>query len=228
MCRTLSEMKAVQTTASERIRLVAQGRRLGYLSIAWNGLEAAVALASGVAAGSVALVGFGLDSVIETASAVAVLRRLRVDHTVERRERAERRAQNIIGVLFLLLAAYVGAESCRALWMRERAEASLPGLLIAAAAVIVMPLLGRAKRRVAAELGSRAMQSDSRQADFCAYLSAILLAGLLVNRLFGWWWADAAAALTMVPIIAHEGVKAMRGESCDDCAVCAYDDAGDR
>jgi divalent metal cation (Fe/Co/Zn/Cd) transporter len=166
-------------------------------------------------------VGFGLDSVIETASAVAVLWRLRVDHAVEQREQAERRTRKIVGALFLLLAAYVGADACHALWTREHAETSWPGLLIAAAAVIVMPLLGRAKRRVAAELGSRAMHSDSRQADFCAYLSAILLVGLLLQRMLGWWWADAVAALTMVPIIAHEGVKAMRGESCDDCGAGA-------
>lgn len=207
--------------------MVARGQRLELLTIAWNGFEAAVALIAGLMAGSVALVGFGLDSVIETASAVAVLWRLRVDHSEVRREKAERRTQKMVGVLFLLLAVYITAESWRALWMRESAEASLPGLLIAVAAVIVMPLLGRAKRRVASQLGSRAMHSDSRQADFCAYLSAILLAGLLLQRALGWWWADGAAALTMVPIIAHEGVRAMRGETCADCGVCAHDGSGD-
>jgi divalent metal cation (Fe/Co/Zn/Cd) transporter len=209
------------SAVENRAALVARGRRLELLTIAWNGFEAAVGLIAGIVAGSVALVGFGLDSVIETASAVAVLWRLRVDLSVERSARAEWRAQKIVGVLFLVLAVYIAAESCRALWMREHAEASWPGLLIAAAAVIVMPLLGRAKRRVAEELGSRAMHSDSRQADFCAYLSAILLAGLLAQRALGWWWADPVAALTMVPIIAHEGVKSLRGETCDDCGPTA-------
>jgi divalent metal cation (Fe/Co/Zn/Cd) transporter len=197
--------------------VVARGKRLEYLTIAWNGVEAVVALVSGVIAGSVALIGFGLDSVIETASALILLWRLRSDSEPSRRERSELLARRLVGVCFLLLAAYVTVESVCALWMRERAARSIAGILIAGAAVIVMPVLARAKRRVAAELGSRAMHSDSRQADFCAYLSAILLAGLLLNTLFGWWWADPVAALVMVPIIAREGVQGMRGQACDDC-----------
>jgi divalent metal cation (Fe/Co/Zn/Cd) transporter len=114
----------------------------------------------------------------------------------------------------LLLAAYVAIESIRALWTRAQPERSLPGILIAIAAILVMPLLGRAKRRVAAQLNSRAMHSDSRQADFCAYLSAILLTGLLLHSVLGWWWADPVAALLMVPIIAREGVQGLRGDSC--------------
>ena len=114
-------------------------------------------------------------------------------------------ARRLLGVCFLLLAAYVGIESLRALWIKAQPARSLPGILIAVAAVIVMPLLGRAKRRVAAQLGSRALHADSRQADFCAYLSAILLVGLLLHALLGWWWADPAAALVMVPIIARRG-----------------------
>ena len=176
-----------------------------------------MALISGVVAGSVALIGFGLDSVIETTSALILLWRLRSDSDPARRERSERVARRLVGACFLLLAAYVTLESVHALWTRERAARSIAGILIAIAAVIVMPLLGRAKRRVAVELGSRALHSDSRQADFCAYLSAILLAGLLLNTLFGWWWADPVAALVMVPIIAREGVQGLRGEACDDC-----------
>jgi divalent metal cation (Fe/Co/Zn/Cd) transporter len=196
---------------------VARGKRLEYLTIAWNGFEAAVALIAGLIAGSVALIGFGLDSVIETTSAVILLWRLRADKEPEQRERSERIARRLVGACFLLLAAYITAESAHALWTHERAQRSIAGILIAIAAVIVMPLLGRAKRRVAAELGSRALHSDSRQADFCAYLSAILLAGLVLNTLFGWWWADPAAALIMVPIMAREGVQGLRGEVCDDC-----------
>ena len=136
---------------------------------------------------------------------------------INARERAERIARRLVGICFLLLAIYVAIESVHALWTNAQPERSLPGILIAIAAVIVMPLLGRAKRRVAAQLNSGALHADSRQADFCAYLSAILLVGLLLHALLGWWWADPAAALVMVPIIAREGVQGLRGESCDDC-----------
>jgi divalent metal cation (Fe/Co/Zn/Cd) transporter len=197
--------------------IVARGKRLEYLTIAWNVFEAAVALISGVIAGSVALVGFGLDSVIETTSAVILLWRLRSDSEPARRESSERVARRLVGACFLVLATYIAVQSIYALWTRERAVRSIAGILIAIAAVIVMPLLARAKRRVAGALGSRALHSDSRQADFCAYLSAILLAGLVLNALFGWWWADPVAALVMVPIIAREGLQELRGEACDEC-----------
>ncbi len=201
-----------------RNALIARAKRLEYFTLAWNGFEAAVALASGILAGSIALVGFGFDSVIETASAAILLWRFRADADVERRAHAERTAHRLVGVCFLLLAAYIGAESVRALWMKAQPERTLPGILIAAAAVIVMPLLGRAKRQVAAWLSSRALRADSRQADFCAYLSAILLAGLVLHTVLGWWWADSAAALVMVPIIAREGVQGLLGEACQDCS----------
>ncbi len=204
--------------ALDRDVLVARGQRLEYFTLGWNGLEAAVGLAAGVLAGSIALVGFGLDSVIETASAAILLWRLHADADAERREQVERTARRLVGICFLLLAVYVGLESLRALWTRALPERSVPGILIAAAAVIVMPLLARAKRRVAAQLSSGALRADSRQADFCMYLSAIVLAGLLLHALLGWWWADPAAALLMVPIIACEGLKGLRGEACNDCA----------
>ena len=203
--------------ALDRTALVARGRRLEYFTIAWNGFEATVALASGLLAGSIALVGFGLDSVIETISAGILLWRLHAEDDPLRRERAERTAHRLVGICFLLLAAYVAVECVRALWTKAQPERSIPGILIAIAAVVVMPLLGRAKRRVAAQMGSRALHADSRQADFCAYLSAILLAGLLLQALLGWWWADPVAALLMTPIIAREGVQGLRGEGCDDC-----------
>ncbi len=206
------------SVALDRSSLVARGRRLEYFSIAWNGLEAVVALIAGLMAGSIALVGFGLDSVIETTSAGILLWRLRADLDTNARERAEHTARRLVGLCFLLLAIYVAIESVHALWIKAQPARSVPGILIAVAAVIAMPLLGRAKRRLAAELGSRALHADSRQADFCAYLSAILLLGLVLHALFGWWWADPAAALVMVPIIAREGVQGLRGEICNDCA----------
>jgi divalent metal cation (Fe/Co/Zn/Cd) transporter len=198
-----------------RQSLLLRARRLEHLTLAWNGFEAVVALLAGVLSGSVALVGFGLDSVIECASAVVVLWRVHRDVDPQSRERAERRAQQLIGICFLLLALYVTVDSLHALWARARPERSVAGIVIAVAAVIVMPLLGRAKRRVAAQLASGALRADSRQADFCAYLSAILLAGLVLNHWAGWWWADSAAALVMVPIIAHEGLQGVQGKSCE-------------
>jgi divalent metal cation (Fe/Co/Zn/Cd) transporter len=203
------------TQVVKRQELLVRARRLEYLTLAWNGLEALVALLAGVLSGSVALVGFGLDSVIECASAVVVLWRVRRDVDVQCRERAERRAQQLIGVSFLLLALYVTIESLHALWTHAHPERSVAGVVIAAAAVIVMPLLGKAKRRIAVQLASGALHSDSRQADFCAYLSGILLAGLVLNHWAGWWWADSAAALVMVPIIAREGVAGVRGRKCE-------------
>ena len=214
-------VEAVRVSAAHsnghREVLVARGRRLEYLTIGWNTFEALVALSSGVVAGSVALTGFGLDSAIETASAVILLWRLRADKGPTRREQSERTARRMVGVCFLVLAAYIAIESIRRLWTRETPGRTIPGVLIAVAAVIVMPLLARAKRRVAAELGSGALHSDSRQADFCAYLSAILLVGLALQFGFGWWWIDPLAALIMVPIIAHEGVEGMRARASDDC-----------
>jgi divalent metal cation (Fe/Co/Zn/Cd) transporter len=183
------------------------GRRLEYVTIAWNSVEALVAIVSGFLAGSIALVGFGLDSVIEVASGAALLWRLRD-------QRRERRALQIVGMSFLALAAYVLVESSRDLRGHEAPERSLPGIAIAAASVLVMPLLARAKRRVAARLDSRAMHADSRQTDLCAYLSAILLGGLLLNAGLGWWWADPVAGLIMVPVIANEGREALRGKRC--------------
>ena len=207
-----------QLGVANRNTLIARGRRLEYFTLAWNGFEAAVALIAGLLAGSIALVGFGLDSVFETASAGILLWRLGADADVRHREYTERIARRLVGVCFLLLALYVTVASVHALWTRAHPERSLPGILIAAAAVMVMPLLGRAKRQVAAQLGSGALRADSRQADFCAWLSAILLAGLLLQTLLGWWWADSAAALVMVPIIAREGAQGLRGERCDECA----------
>jgi len=176
-------------------------------------VEAVVSIAAGWAAGSIALVGFGLDSVIESASGVALLWRLRRDDPAVR-EASERRALRLVGLSFLALAAYVAADSAHSLWAREEPEASPPGIVIATLSLVVMPLLARAKRRVAAGITSRALHADSRQTDLCAYLSAILLAGLGLNVALGWWWADPVAGLAMVPIIAREGVASWRGRPC--------------
>lgn len=201
-----------------RIAVVRRGRRLTWATIAYNSLEAIVSLAAGLLAGSVALVGFGFDSLIELLSSVAGLWRLRHDAEPATRELAERRALRIIGVCFLLLAAYVLYESVRTLMARDEPEESLPGIVIAAGSLVVMPFLARAKRQVAAQLGSAALTAEARQTEICWYLSAILLAGLLLNATLGWWWADPVAALAMVPLIAYEGREALHGRTvCADC-----------
>jgi divalent metal cation (Fe/Co/Zn/Cd) transporter len=193
--------------------IVRRGIRLEYLTITWNMLEAVIAVVSGVIAGSVALVGFGLDSVIEVSSGATLLWRLHAEHT-DNRERAERLATRLVAVTFLVLAGYVGYEAATTLLRREAPERSLPGIVLAFASLIVMPLLARAKRQVAFGLKSGAMHADSRQTDICAYLSAILVGGLLLNAVWGWWWADPVAALIMVPIIATEGVHGLQGRAC--------------
>lgn len=200
----------------DRNAALQRGRALEWITVAWNFLEALVSLVAGVIAGSVSLVGFGLDSVIETASGVALLWRLRPanEQTAERRERAERMATRVVGVSFLLLACYVGIDALWTLVEHKSPETSVAGIAVAAASVVAMPLLARAKRRVAAQLRSNAMQRESRQTDICAWLSAILLAGLLLNATAGWWWADPIAAIIMVPIVAREGFDALKGKAC--------------
>jgi len=206
--------------ASPREALVRRGLRLSYLTIAYNSLEAVVALVAGLLAGSVALVGFGADSVIEVTASAAAQWRLRADWHEARRERTERVTLRVIGVCFLALAAYVMYDSARSLWLREAPERSIVGIVILALSVVVMPLLARAKIRVARSLGSIALESEAKQTSLCAYLSVIALAGLGLNALFGWWWADPVAALAMTPIIAREGLEAIQGEvCCDDCSL---------
>lgn len=165
-------------------------------------------------AGSVSLIGFGLDSLIEVTSGAALLWRLHHDLNPYRREHVERITVRIVGWCFVALAAYVGYDSLFTLIRHQEPERSIPGIVLAAVSLVVMPLLARAKRRVARGLGSAAMHADSRQTDFCTYLSAILLGGLLLNAIFGWWWADPVAGLVMVPIIAREGVEGLRSKDC--------------
>ena len=201
---------------STRAAAVHRGLSLEYFTVAWNLLEALVALVSGTAAGSIALVGFGLDSLIEVSSGGILLWRLHSDHDEQRRESAERRALQLVGISFLALATYVAGDSVATLVNREAPERSLVGIVLAIASLITMPLLARGKRKVALAIESPALQADSRQTDICAYLSAILLLGLLLNAAFGWWWADPAAGLIMVPLIVYEGVQALRGKTCSD------------
>lgn len=208
------------STSFDRTQVIQRGKYLQYLTIGWNCLEAVIAIGSGIVAGSIALVGFGFDSVIEVTSGAAVLWRLQRDHHHARREQMEKLSLRIVAICFLALAVYVTYESIEALIDRTAPQRSIVGIVLAALSLIVMPLLTRAKRRVAAALDSRSMSADAKQTEFCAYLSAILLGGLLLNAAFGWWWADPVAGLVMVPIIVKEGVDGLRGKACGCGSSC--------
>jgi divalent metal cation (Fe/Co/Zn/Cd) transporter len=207
-------MAVTSADSESRARLAKRGKRLEWLTIVWNSLEALVSLAAGLLAGSVSLVGFGFDSLIELTSGAALLWRMSADADEERRERVERTSLRIVGGCFLALAAYLVVDSVKTLLLHEAPEHSPIGIAITAAALVVMPLLARAKRTVGKRLGSAAMLADSKQSKFCVWLSAIVLAGLVLNAAFGMWWADPAAALVMVPIIAREGVEGLQAKAC--------------
>ena len=205
----------------ERTTILRRGPRLEYFTIAWNLLEGLVAVIAGVIAGSISLVGFGVDSFIEVTSGAVLLWRMSVDSDVRHRELNEKRALKAVGICFLSLAAYIMYEFISDLWFNRAPKHSVPGIVLASASLVVMPMLSRAKRKVGSELGSSAMHADAKQTEFCAYLSAILLGGLLLNAAFGMWWADPLAALAMAPIIAKEGVDGVRGKACQDCVTAA-------
>ncbi len=213
---------AMYSLEKEALRAAAVrfGRHLEYFTIGYNSLEGLIAVVAGLLAGSIALVGFGFDSLIEVTSGLTLLWRLRADVDEERRERAEAISLRIVGVCFVILAIYVSYDSIKSLIRREAAQESLIGIVLAAVSLIVMPLLVRAKRKVARGINSGAMMADSKQTELCTYLSGILLVGLLLNALLGWWWADPVAALIMVPIIVKEGIEALRGETCCDEDTC--------
>ncbi|MEO8193224.1 MAG: cation transporter [Gemmatimonadales bacterium] len=204
--------------SADRGPLVRRGIRLNYLTIGYNTVEAVVSLAAGIVAGSVALVSFGIDSAIEVTAAGAAQFRLRADEDPLRRERAELWTHRLIGASFLVLAGYVVIEASRSLLLRDPPESSRVGVTLLALSVIVMPILARAKRKVAIGLGSGALAADAAQTSLCAYLSVIALAGVGLNAIFGWWWADPVAAMAMVPIIVKEGVEGVRARS--SCAGC--------
>jgi divalent metal cation (Fe/Co/Zn/Cd) transporter len=202
---------------TDREALVRRGLMLNYLTIGYNSLEAIVALVAGSLAGSVALVGFGVDSVIEVSASAAAQWRLRADVDVNRRQRIERITMRIIGWSFLALGAYVVIDSGNTLWRREHPERSAAGMVILTLSVIIMPVLARSKRRVARTLESRALEADAVQTSLCAYLSVIALVGVGLNAMLGWWWADPIAALVVAGVAVREGRAAWRGDpGCAD------------
>jgi divalent metal cation (Fe/Co/Zn/Cd) transporter len=218
LAKSLIEMseQLIDQRNTTRAVLVKRGRNLEYFTIIYNSLEGLIAVGAGLIAGSIALVGFGFDSLIEVTSGAVLLWRLYADVDEARRERIEAISLRIVGVCFVVLAAYVSYDSITSLVRREAPDESVPGIVLAALSLIIMPLLVRAKRKVARGINSGALMADSKQTELCTYLSAILLAGLLLNALLGWWWADPVAALVMVPIIVKEGIEALRGETCCD------------
>lgn len=207
-----------------RSALVQRSRRLNYATLAYNSLEGVLSIGVGLLAGSVVLVGFGADSLIELTAGVAALWRLRADLNPVRRERVEQHALRLIGFCFLALATYVSLEAIQALVGKIAPDQSPFGIGIAAASLLVMPYLARAKRTVAIQLGSGALAAEAKQTLICTYLSAILLVGLGLNALWGWWWADPVAGLAMVPLIAREGLEGIRGRSA--CADHCHLDPG--
>jgi divalent metal cation (Fe/Co/Zn/Cd) transporter len=212
--------QVIQIGGIEREKLVRRGRHLEYFTIGYNSLEGLIAVVAGLIAGSIALIGFGFDSLIEVTSGAVLLWRLHADLDEEKRERVESISLRIVGVCFLVLAAYVGYDSIKSIVRREAPSESIPGIILAIASLIIMPILVRAKRKVARGIGSGALMADAKQTELCTYLSAILLGGLLLNALLGWWWADPVAALVMVPIIIKEGIEGLRGETCCDEGTC--------
>lgn len=197
-------------TGRERDRLGRRARLLAGTSVAYNAVEAVVALAAGVAAGSVALVGFGLDSVVEVSSGLIVL--WQFGHRLP--QSRERVALRLMALSFVALAAYVVVESFRALVTAREAETSPVGIVLAVASLAVMPLLSRAQRRTGRALGSHAVEADAAQTLLCSYLSAVLLLGLLLDATLGWAWADPVAGLVIAGVALREGVRAWRGELC--------------
>lgn len=202
----------------DRAVLVRRGLRLGYLTVLYNSLEGLVALVAGIFAGSVALVGFGADSLIEVTAGLAAVWRLSRDADPERRRQAEHLTLRIVGGCFVALAMYVAWDSTKALVTREEPRESLVGIVLAAASLLIMPLLATAKRRIALTMNSGALVAEAKQTMVCTYLSLILLVGLGLNAFFGWWWADPVAGLAMVPLIAKEGWDGIQGRStCSEC-----------
>lgn len=196
----------------ERDRLIRDAKRLSWLSLAWMGVEGAVGIAAAVVAGSVALLGFGIDSAIEGLASIIVIWRF----TGHRRlsDEAERRAQKAVAISFFLLAPYIAQDAIRSLLDGVPASTSWVGVGLSISSIVVMPLLGRAKQRIGSRLSSAATAGEGTQNMLCAYLAAGVLAGLLANMILGWWWVDPIVALGIAGIALNEGRETWRGESC--------------
>jgi divalent metal cation (Fe/Co/Zn/Cd) transporter len=212
--RAQTPVQLAHVDPGERARLERRARLLAWGGNAWHIVEFAIAVGAGVAAGSIALVAFGVDSLIEVAAGLAIVWRFSGSRLAS--ATSERRAQQVIAISYFLLAAYVTVESIRDLAAGNEPGVSWVGIGLAAVTAPTMPLLARAKRRVGHALGSAATVGEGGQNMICAYLSLALLVGLLANALVGWWWADPIAALVIGAVAAREGVESWRGEACCD------------
>lgn len=190
--------------------LIKKALRLEYVLIGYNIIEAVISVGAGIMAGSIALVGFGLDSVIEVTSAATLVWRLKSHkHADDAHEsRVEKRALKVVGFTFFALAVYISVESVKTLWRHEAPSESMVGIIVASLSLLIMPYLGIMKKRIAIKINSPALEADAMETIICSVLSAILLAGLGLNALFGWWWADPVAGLVMVVFIVKEGWEA--------------------
>ena len=198
--------------SAEWLRAARQARLLSWLSLVWMGAEGAIAITAGILAGSIALIGFGIDSAIEGFASIIIVWRFTGWRLLS--HAAEERAQRLVAVQFFLLAPYVSIEAVHKLVTGEHASTSWLGIALTASSVIGMPLLGIAKRRLADKLGSAATRGEGTQNLLCAYLAAAVLIGLLGNTLFGLWWLDPVAALVIAGVAVREGLETWRGEGC--------------
>jgi divalent metal cation (Fe/Co/Zn/Cd) transporter len=194
------------------LRLARRAKLLSWASLAYMGLEGAVAVVAGIVAGSIALIGFGIDSAIEGFASVVIVWRFTGSRALS--HKAEERAQKLVAIQFFILAPYVGVEAIRALVSGDRPDESIVGIALAASSLVVMPLLGRAKQRIGRRIGSSATASEGKQNLLCAYLAAALLVGLLGNALVGAWWLDSIVALLIAYVAIQEGREAWRGDAC--------------
>lgn len=209
---------SASTTSHDRPTLLRRAWWLAVITVGWNVVEGAVAITAAVLAGSQALFGFGADSAIESVSGAVLAWRLTAEQRdPHRAEEVEHTALRVIGVSFLLLAAFVGFDAIRALAVQDEPATSVVGIVLTAVSLVVMPVLAIRKRRVADALASRAAVADSQQTWACAWLSAIVLAGLGLNAALGWWWADPVAALVVVVLLVREGREALEADHVDDC-----------
>src|SRR3954471_15924283 len=205
-------LRPASSHPDEREQLVRRAKFLARLGVGWHGIEATIAIGAGIVAGSIALIGFGADSLIESVAGIVLLWRFAASRSAS--EDAERRAQKLIAISFYLLAAYVGIESVRSLFTGDRPDPSWIGIGLSIVTLITMPPLAIAKARIGEKLASSATKSEGQQNMLCAYLSAALLIGLSANALFGLWWADPLTALIIAGVAVKEGREAWRGESC--------------
>lgn len=197
----------------DRSQLLTRALQLAFFTVVWNVAEGIIAIVAAVASGSDALLGFGLDSGVESLSALVLIWRLKVEEKdIDRAEEVEEKALRLIGLTFFALAAFVGYQAVTSLLNGDRPETSWVGIVLTVLSLIVMPILARQKERVGEEMGSRAVLADSAETWACAYLSVVVLAGLSLNALFGWWWADPVAAFVVVGFLLKEGLEAFSGE----------------